>query len=146
MEKEDDAIKGSGITTGCINPYPLCCRDNPNWQNDQQYENYLELSKIGYNCHPDYDSLSQEAKQRFKTKKDYYDYIKKEIVSSDGKQLCAAHVCKPKNDKYCRGIMGYAPNCEILSLLYSNSLEFSYVNFDTKEDFAATKNNINQGI
>jgi hypothetical protein len=116
----------------CINPYPLCCKDNPFWLNDlsgKDYPKYLEAEKIGPNCYPAYEQLSDNARSTYKTKEEYEKYVNKF-------SFCAGHVCKPKNanTKYCRGIMGPEFTCEAEGVIYDDSLEYSYMDFDRIED------------
>ncbi len=117
--------------TTCLNPYPLCCKDHPNWENDPEgYKKYLENEKIALNCYPIYEELSDKAKSYFGTKEKYEAYISKST-------LCSGHVCQPQNPnyKYCRGMMGPELKCEDKEVIYSNSLEYSYLDFDKRDDF-----------
>ena len=119
----------------CFNPYPLCCKDHPFWMNNligEKYEDYLKTEKIGINCYPAYEQLSDKAKTYdcCKTKEAYEKYVNQF-------SLCAGHVCKPKNpnNKYCRGIMGPEFACQVSGVVYDDSLEYSYKDYDRMEDF-----------
>lgn len=117
--------------TKCVNPYPLCCKDHPFWLNDlsgKEYSKYLEAEKIGPNCYPAYEQLSNNAKSVY-TKEKYEEFVNKF-------SFCAGHVCKPKevNKKYCRGIMGPEFTCEAKDMIYEGSLEYSYKDYDRIED------------
>lgn len=120
------------VNLECINPYPVCCKDHPYWMNNLEgYKEYLEEEKIGPNCYPYYEDLSDKAKGRFKTKEEYEKII--------GYDLCHGHICKSEDSKYkyCRGIMGPSIACETKGIIYDNSLDYSYLDFDRVEDFEA---------
>lgn len=114
---------------GCLNPYPLCCSDHPLWQdNTKEYKEYIEERKIGRNCMPDYSQISEDAKNQYKTKEEYEKYL-------NTLDLCAGHVCKPKKEQQCRGIMGGNQNS--FSKLVAGSIERLYIDPDMPEDYLA---------
>lgn len=112
----------------CLNPYPLCCADHPYWTNNKaEYKGYLEDRELGPNCFPAYEDISEEARKEWQSQEKYEKFATN--VS------CLGHACNPENEEYCRGLMGPPYGDYYTNLIFKNSVERSYLDKDSLEDF-----------
>lgn len=94
-QDEDNREKGED---GCPNPYPLCCKDHPQWENNKEvYQEYLKGQGLSENCF---------------------------AQNGEDETLCAGSVCTPSEDySQCRSIMGVYVHPDDIEYFFGGKLE-----------------------